>query len=161
MTHRRFVYPAAVIAAIALGAYAEKSTDYVPPSYLVRFGKSLVFLGITGLAIAAILFFTELWLADGGVDRTRRLLFWKLTGTLIVLAAMLAATDAMNDEGWNPAHTGSFVLTFLWPVAVLLLRQARMHAGVWIAALGLIPVFFILLRWLLFSIQAIGFDMSW
>lgn len=44
-----------MVEAIALSVNAEKSTEYVPPSYLTRFGKSVVFIGITGVCIAGIL----------------------------------------------------------------------------------------------------------
>ena len=150
-----------MIGAITLRMSAEKSTNYTAPPYLVRFGRSVVFLGITGMSVAAILFFVQLWLSHGLVARTGRVIFWQTTGALILVAAMLAATDDMNDERWNPAHTGSFILTILLPLAVLLLRQSRANATAWFVAIGLVPFFFILLRWLLFSIQSIGFDMSW
>lgn len=152
---------AAGLLLIALPVLGEKPTDYVAPSFLVRFGRSLLFLGIVGGLIAVVLYLVQLWMHRGVVDRARRVRYWQVVAVLIFAGSFGAATDALNDEGWNPPSAGSFCLAPLLAVAILVLTNRSPSAGDWIAAVGLTPFFFLGIRWLLFGVQHAGLDLSW
>ena len=93
--------------------HVERTTDYVPPVYAIRLVRSFVTLSLFALPglLAAFLF------AGRRFDRrvARAIGVWAL---LILVGAVVAATDAMNDEGWNPTFYGGPFVAMSLPAAI-------------------------------------------
>ena len=132
---------------------------YVAPSVLERFGRSLVFVGVTA-ALLALLLGLCLRGATGQRASSAQYRSFALVALVFVLVgAGWAASDALND-GHNPALFGSFALTPLLAAAVLLL-QPRRTAGAWITALQFTPPFCLGLVFGLSLLQEAGFNFAW
>jgi hypothetical protein len=97
--------------------HVERSASYVPPAYIARFARSLVTLALFGVpgVIAAIAAARRK--PDDLGRRVRMALV--LFALIIGLGALIAATDAMNDEGWNPTFYGGPFVAATLPACVI------------------------------------------
>jgi hypothetical protein len=93
--------------------HVERSTSYVPPSFAIRFLRSLLTLSLFALPglVAAFL------LAARRFDRRfgRAIAVWAV---IVLAGAFVAATDAINDEGWNPTFYGGPFVAMSLPAAI-------------------------------------------
>ena len=95
--------------------HVERSTSYVPPAYAIRVVRSFVTLSLFALPSAVAAFLA----AGRRFDRrvARAISVWAL---IILAGALVAATDAINNEGWNPTFYGGPFVAMSLPVALAL-----------------------------------------
>lgn len=91
---------------------AEKVSDYIPPPYSERCQISLFTLGPLAGLVGAISFFA-LRRFDPSATHWVAIGVLVITISLWTLGAMVAATDSLNDELWNPSLAGSLYLAFI------------------------------------------------
>jgi peptidoglycan/LPS O-acetylase OafA/YrhL len=155
----------ALIVLLPAFAHAKQTSDYVPPPYGVRllqggFGLLLLVLPIAvAVSIVARM---------AGPDWLPRMVKSVVVLLCVVLVgAMIAALDGLNDEGWNPAFFGSPFVAFSFPVGLYFAiprsserRQTALVLGVIVAALGTIVVAALggeILHWL----RGLGWPVMW
>jgi hypothetical protein len=102
---------------VAMPAFAKRSSDYIAPSFDVRFLRSVVMLSC--LALPVIILLAPIAVAlnpKHGAEAWGRAVRWAVP--LVLLGAAVAATNALNDEDWNPALYGSVFVAAALPVGV-------------------------------------------
>lgn len=135
-------------------AYGKRPPEYSPPSFEIRFGRSL--LGLSMLALPIMSGIVLGWQLNP--TRHRHFLLRPLATTivLLVLGATFAALDAVNDEGWQPALFGTPFLLMAIPIAYWVGTPAgdRKVATLWLfaaaAVIGVVPCISLVLaltRW--------------
>lgn len=90
----------AVLVTLPVFAYAKRTSDYVPPPYASRVARSFFALAILALPSFA----TAVGMARG--DRKRMGRAVAISCAFLLAGAAVAATDARNDELWDPAFRG-------------------------------------------------------
>ncbi len=95
----------AVPLAFALPVYARRVAGYVPPPYIDRLGCSLLTLAMLASPILLALMLTAA--TKSGDSRTRIVRTVIALFVCVLAGAALAATDARNDELWNPVLYGT------------------------------------------------------
>ena len=140
--HARRLLPAAVLVFFASDALAKRPSDYLPPAYILRLASSLITLSVLAGALGVVLYGMCVLLDQAG-SRAGRTRFAGIVAGLTLVGAALAAADALNDEGWNPALWGGLVISLSAPAALVQLARAR---PLWVRVLlggGLvIPVYY-------------------
>jgi hypothetical protein len=102
---------------VAVPIFAKQSSDYIPPSFDVRFLHSVVMLSCLALPVIVLLAPIAVALnPKHGAEAWGRAVRWAVL--LVLLGAAVAATDALNDEGWNPALYGSVFVAAALPVGI-------------------------------------------
>lgn len=136
---------------------AKQPSDYVPPPYPSRFAISLFALAPLAILLAALSYFP---LKKYDLIPTRRVLARLLAigAFCLWVGAGWAATDALNDEGWNPAMSGTFCLSFLVPLRIFLIpnsltRQERTVAAAVAFLLLFLPLLFLADYWVKFGLK--------
>jgi hypothetical protein len=116
---------------------AKKVADYVPPPYWRRFARSLFTIAPMALC-AAIIPYLLMWLTDRSRTSSQKWRFFGIALALTFAAAIIAGTDAWNDEMWNPSRAGAMVLALTFPIAIV---QLNSRIGVrWRVALALLAL---------------------
>jgi peptidoglycan/LPS O-acetylase OafA/YrhL len=126
-------------------AYAKRASDYVPPPYGVRLlqgGLGLLFLA---LPIAVVVTIVARMAGPHWLPRMAKSLVAILC--FVLVGAMIAALDGLNDEGWNPACFGSPFVAFSFPLGLYFAiprsserHQTALVLGVIVAVLGTMVV---------------------
>ena len=138
--------------------HVERNTSYIPPVYAIRFVRSLATLALFGLpAIIGAFVAARRQPADAGARIRRAVVVWLL---IIAAGAFIAATDAMNDEGWNPTfYGGPFVAASLpAALAVAVSRDDSHRAAIVVLALLIAFPFALLVSGLASALVQWAFD---
>ena len=138
-----------VIAAVVLqalmataSASAKRSYDFVPPSYPERCLHALAGLGPLALIIVVLCAAVMLDL-ERPASAVRALAMRSLA--LVVVGGLLAATDALNDEHYQPWFFGSFFLALIPSVAIWLSARRRSWWVALAALLSAVPAWIAIL----------------
>jgi len=107
---------------LPLNAFAKKSPDFVPPPYSVRASKSFLALLPVACVLGLALYFLYYYL-DRNTCVKNRLVWVIIVFVLVCAASLLAATDWLNDEGWNPAFYGGAVIALMAPISLFVLNK--------------------------------------
>jgi len=155
---RRISLVTAVTALAALPAFAKKTIDYVPPSWIERFERSFMFIGAVGFVLALLLILSSRFgtVRPGGVSILR---FTLVLATCILVGAIWASSDPQNDELANPAFAGSIALSPSLAAALLILHPRNRRTILWASVLTVPYAAFLLL--LTSFIQDTGVGQAW
>jgi len=105
-----------------LEAFAKRDQMYPPVPYSVRFSKSFIAL----LPVACVLGFGIYFihrLFDKSTCVRNKLRWTFIVFALVIAGSLIAATDSLNDEHWNPAFYGGAVLALMAPISLFVLNQ--------------------------------------
>jgi hypothetical protein len=106
---------------------------YIPPPFYYRFFISL--LNLMPVAVIMTLSCYKYCLArnDNVYSQGKRHLFYLIIFFVVISGAFFAARDALNDEGWNPAMSGTLLLALIWPTAYYMFsrKQATLMRFMW------------------------------
>ena len=109
-------YRIAATLAFTLTLYAKRTADDVPPIYAHRLACSLLTLTLLASPILIGLVFAA---ATTGTDSRTRMVRAIIVALACVFAgAAIAATDARNDELWNPVLFGTPFLAASLPLGL-------------------------------------------
>jgi hypothetical protein len=116
----------AIVACIVLilptMVFARKIDGYVPPPFATRlFCSFMIIIPCTVVLSLAAYFLMRMF--DKDTTQNKKLMFICIVTVLIIMGSILSAMDALNDELWNPALSGSFEATWIFPIALLLLNK--------------------------------------
>jgi hypothetical protein len=138
---RRVLVIALGAAAVTSTAFAKRSNDYIPPPYFSRFLYSLVGVVPLSLILIAICVLAMLYVGSTGSAIRRFLL---VSGALVVAGCLLAATDWLNDELWQPWLWAGLFVTFV-PTAAIYLAGPGPSPSKWVLiVLSLVPTWLVL-----------------
>jgi hypothetical protein len=112
---RRQYLLGAVACALASSMLAKRTSDYVAPTYSVRLFHSVVALSCFAVPILVLLALGT-YLSNSNDRASKFIRVVSPLLLLIVVGAAVAATDGLNDEGWNPALYGSIFVAALLPL---------------------------------------------
>lgn len=105
-----------VVAVLPVIAMAKRTSDYVAPPYGARLVYASLGLLLLSLPVtASVALAARVTGADWGRRVSMSLL--AIVGTVLI-GAMIAALDGLNDEGWNPAFFGSPFVAFALPMGL-------------------------------------------
>ena len=122
--------------------YARRTVDVASTPYLARACHAFIALGLLGLPLLLIAFAIVIQRSRGQAGK-RILLFVVSWSVLIAAGASIAATDAKNERGWNPALYGAPFAAAAFPAALaagLLRDDERRTGAVLCAAIAAFPV---------------------
>ena len=138
---RRTLVIALGAAAVTSTAFAKRSSDYIAPPYFSRLLSSLVGVVPLSLVLIAICILAMLYVRSTGSAIRRFLL---VSGTLIVAGCLLAATDSLNDELWQPWLWAGLFVTFV-PTAAIYLARPHPSPSRWVLiVLLVVPIWIVL-----------------
>ena len=110
--------------------YAKRTADAVSPAFATRAGHGFFALALLGLPFLLIALPVVVVRSHGQTGKRIALLFvaWS---ALIAAGALLAASDAKNERGWNPALYGAVLAAAAFPAALAagLPRQDEKRTG--------------------------------
>lgn len=101
---------------VAVPAFAERRTGYVPPDYSARLTRSFATLSVFALPGVVIGILVARRTRDGVRHRIIRTIV--AAAVIILIGSGVAAGDAMNDELWNPIFYGGFFAAAAFPASV-------------------------------------------
>lgn len=101
----------------AFPGYARRAADQVALPFGLRAAHAFLFLGLLALPLLVVALLLVARRTPGRADRPiiRCVLAWL---ALIAAGALVAATDASNGRGWNPALYGAVFTAASFPAAL-------------------------------------------
>jgi hypothetical protein len=148
----------------AVEALAKRSEGYVPPPYSERVLCCIV----SALPVAVFLSILT-YLIFRKIDfeiATKRVIFFNLiTLILIIVASLLAAMDAQNDELWYVSFWLALIVAFLPPIALFMLNSKggtglKIFLSVFLYFLLVVPLTMTIYFWQALG-GRLGFDTLW
>jgi hypothetical protein len=128
---------------VPIEAFAKKSPDFMPPPYSVRASRSFIALLPVACVLGLALYFLHRTL-DRNTCTSRRLSWIIIVFALVCAGSLLAATDWLNDEGWNPAFWGGPVIALMAPISLFVLNKRFSLPVKILLSIVVFPVFVIL-----------------
>ncbi len=105
-----------VVVVLPVVAMAKRTSDYIVPPYGVRLVHGTLGLLLLALPIGVIVAFVARMTGTDWARRVARSIL--AVSCTVVIGAMVAALDSLNDEGWNPAFLGSPFVALALPLGL-------------------------------------------
>jgi carbon starvation protein CstA len=145
-------------------AFAKRTKDYVPPPYTSRVSAALFTLAPVACLLGVLSYFA---LSRYGTSTrgTSAILAAAITAACLLVGSCWAATDALNDEAWNPSLIGGLALAAIFPLTLLtapskIAWRTRIGLAVVLFPLLLVGLEFLLPVWQAFGMEE-GLPTNW
>jgi heme/copper-type cytochrome/quinol oxidase subunit 4 len=117
-----YVFVVCIVLMLPAVVFAKRTRFYVPPPFATRLFCSFVTI-LPCMVVLSLAAYFAMRVFDKERARNKKLIFVCIVAVLIIAGSILSAMDALNDELWNPALSGSFAGTLIFPIAILLLNK--------------------------------------